>query len=135
MQEAVPTGRQPVHLETEKISVLHMQEVAPTGSQSVQLQRVALVVLHMQEAAPTGNQPVHLEKEKADKVRMGAHLALALAYLPIDIPGPQERLSIRPSQDPNAMSDQQDDNAAADDAMYQHTREDLKMQVLFRPIV
>lgn len=60
---------------------------------------------------------------------MGAHLALAVAYLPIDVPGPQDRLSIKPFQDPNVMSDGQDDGAAADDAMYQHTQEDLKMQV------
>ena len=78
------------------------------------------------------------DKEKADKLRQGAHLALVLAYLPIDVPGPQDILSIRPFQDPDAMTDDQDsedddddddDDAAGGSAMYQHTRHDLKLQV------
>lgn len=88
------------------------------------------LALCLQETAQNANQAVLSDKEKADKVRMGAHLALALAYLPIDVPGPQDKLSIRPFQDPNAMSDGQDDDSAAAvaDAMYHHTRKDLKMQ-------
>lgn len=48
------------------------------------------------------------DKQQAAKLRMGAHLALALCYLPVEVPGPQDTLHIRPPDDVDDDSQDQD---------------------------
>ena len=45
------------------------------------------------------------DKQQAVKLRVGAHLALALGYLPVPVPTPQDALTIRTEEDIQADPD------------------------------
>ncbi len=70
----------------------------------------------MQAAQGTASQSATGDKQRAARLRMGAHLALALCYLPVEVPGPQDKLHIRPPEevDEDADPDNQELNKSDD---------------------
>ncbi|KAL0045486.1 hypothetical protein WJX82_007971 [Trebouxia sp. C0006] len=66
-----------------------------------------------QDSAP---QSATDDKQRAARLRMGAHLALALCYLPVEVPGPQDKLHIRSQEevDEDADPDSQELNKSDD---------------------
>ena len=65
-------------------------------------------------------QDTSTDKQQAVRLRMGAHLGLALAYLPVSVPSPQEALNIRT---------QEDIQADPDPDAHLNSSEDLPLQV------
>ncbi|KAL0039521.1 hypothetical protein WJX77_000542 [Trebouxia sp. C0004] len=55
------------------------------------------------------------DKQRAARLRMGAHLALALCYLPVEVPGPQDTLHIRSHEEVNEDSDREGQEASKSD--------------------
>lgn len=55
------------------------------------------------------------------KLRLGAHLALALGYLPVSVPTPQDALTIRTEEDIQADPDP--------DTQHLNSSDDLPLQV------
>ena len=62
----------------------------------------------MQAAQGASVPSAGVDRQQAAKLRMGAHLALALCYLPVEVPGPQDTLHIRPSDEVDADTEDQD---------------------------
>ena len=65
--------------------------------------------------------PATTDKQKAANLRLGAHLGLALGYLPVSVPSPQEALHIRTEEDieadPNPDTDEQQLDSSDDLAL------------------
>lgn len=66
-----------------------------------------------------------MDRQQAARLRMGAHLALALCYLPVEVPGPQDTLHIRPADDVDDDSQDQDWSKS----------DELPLQVRLSPVV
>ena len=60
-------------------------------------------------------------RQQAAKLRLGAHLALAVCYLPLNLPHPQDQLHVRTEQE---VEDEPDPEATT-----LSTSEDLALQV------
>lgn len=54
------------------------------------------------------------DRQQAVKLRVGAHLGLALGYLPVPVPTPQDPLTIRTQEDIGADPDVQHVNSSDD---------------------
>lgn len=61
------------------------------------------------------------DRRQAVKLRLGAHLALALGYLPVSVPTPQDALTIRTEEDIQADPDP--------DTQHLNSSDDLPLQV------
>ncbi len=59
----------------------------------------------MQAAQDSAPQSATGDKQRAARLRMGAHLALALCYLPVEVPGPQDKLHIRSQEEVDEDTD------------------------------
>jgi len=59
----------------------------------------------MQAAQDSAPQSATEDKQRAARLRMGAHLALALCYLPVEVPGPQDILHIRSQEEVDEDTD------------------------------
>ncbi|KAL0028314.1 hypothetical protein WJX79_009606 [Trebouxia sp. C0005] len=59
------------------------------------------------DQAAQGNAPQSAtgDKQRAARLRVGAHLALALCYLPVEVPGPQDKLHIRSQEEVDEDTD------------------------------
>ena len=75
----------------------------------------------MQAAQDSAPQSATGDKQRAARLRMGAHLALSLCYLPVEVPGPQDKLHIR--------SQEEMDEDADPDGQELNTSDDLPVQV------
>ena len=62
----------------------------------------------MQAAKGASAPSAGVDRQQAAKLRMGAHLALALCYLPVEVPEPQDTLHIRPLDEVDADTEDQD---------------------------
>lgn len=61
------------------------------------------------------------DRQQAVKLRVGAHLGLALGYLPVPVPTPQDSLTIRTQEDMQADPDA--------DVQHLNSSDDLPLQV------
>lgn len=66
---------------------------------------LALLITAMQAAQGNAPQSATGDKQRAARLRVGAHLALALCYLPVEVPGPQDKLHIRSQEEVDEDTD------------------------------
>ena len=78
--------------------------------------------LDFAQAAKLHEEPdAAISRQQAAELRLGAHLALALCYLPVGLPKPQDQLHVRSGEAAEAEPDPE--------ALGLSTAEDLALQV------
>ena len=83
--------------------------------------QASAAAIAMQAAHDSAPQSATGDKQRAARLRMGAHLALALCYLPVEVPGPQDKLHIRSQEEVDEDTDP--------DAQELNKLDDLPLQV------